>query len=349
MRNLFILPIEPIENRYPADWYRYVPNQFRDYIAENGLDFVVHQIDGIFSASNSGNTNFLNFVDSHGYKTSQMFAVSELIQKGEVHDGDVFLLTDGWNPCVNNLKTMLEMSNIDARIVGVFHAGGWDSADIIPNTVKNKDWLYESELGMFSAYDDIIVATKFHADLIIEYSNIEVYPITVCPFPMEYMKDTLKKYVIPDSKKRDIVVFPHRNSPEKQPDLADEIGKRLKLLGITYINCRDYNFTKDEYYQLLAQSKVCFSVSLQETLGIAQFEAALLGAMPLVPNRLSYTEMYHDAFKYVNDNDIVQRIVDMLEFPKHKQDAYIHNVDYVGNNFFDGNNGFYQTVLGEQR
>ena len=41
-----------------------------------------------------------------------------------------------------------------------------------------------------------------------------------------------------------------------------------------------------------------FSANTQETLGISPYEGVLVGAMPLVPNRLSYTEMYDDIWKY---------------------------------------------------
>jgi hypothetical protein len=50
--------------------------------------------------------------------------------------------------------------------------------------------------------------------------------------------------------------------------------------------------------RLLATSKIVFSASLQETLGISAYEGALLNSIPMVPDRLSYSEMYQDIFKY---------------------------------------------------
>ena len=40
------------------------------------------------------------------------------------------------------------------------------------------------------------------------------------------------------------------------------------------------------------------STALQETLGITGFEGLCLGVIPMVPDRLSYSEMYSDEFKY---------------------------------------------------
>jgi hypothetical protein len=49
---------------------------------------------------------------------------------------------------------------------------------------------------------------------------------------------------------------------------------------------------------VLGEAKMVFSANLQETLGISCYEGALVDAIPLVPDRLSYTEMYYDTFKY---------------------------------------------------
>jgi hypothetical protein len=49
---------------------------------------------------------------------------------------------------------------------------------------------------------------------------------------------------------------------------------------------------------LLGEAKMVFSANLQETLGISCYEGAVVDAIPMVPDRLSYTEMYYDTFKY---------------------------------------------------
>jgi len=49
---------------------------------------------------------------------------------------------------------------------------------------------------------------------------------------------------------------------------------------------------------LLGEAKLVFSANLQETLGISWYEGALVDAIPMVPDRLSYSEMAFDTFKY---------------------------------------------------
>jgi hypothetical protein len=62
--------------------------------------------------------------------------------------------------------------------------------------------------------------------------------------------------------------------------------------------CQDQQLTKNEYHNLLGEAKMVFSANLQETLGISCYEGAVVDAIPMVPDRLSYTEMYYDTFKY---------------------------------------------------
>jgi hypothetical protein len=113
-------------------------------------------------------------------------------------------------------------------------------------------------------------------------------------WPMEYMKDTLLPYK--GISKRDLIVFPHRIAPEKQVNIFRDLAKNLPEYD--FVVCQDQSLTKTEYHNILAQAKIVFSASLQETLGIGCYEGALVDALPMVPDRLSYKEMYSDGFKY---------------------------------------------------
>ena len=90
--------------------------------------------------------------------------------------------------------------------------------------------------------------------------------------------------------------------------------------------CQEEQLTKDEYHTLLGEAKIVFSANLQETLGISMYEGALVGAIPMVPNRLSYSEMYTgDPWAYPslwtesfdsylhNKQELCDRIVHMMD------------------------------------
>jgi hypothetical protein len=84
-------------------------------------------------------------------------------------------------------------------------------------------------------------------------------------------------------------------------------------------------------------------------LGISAFEGAVVGAIPMVPDRLSYTEMYIDAFKYpsewtdsfasykTNKHFIVAQITEYIENYKQFLPSLNKQVDSLKSNFFSCN------------
>ena len=96
--------------------------------------------------------------------------------------------------------------------------------------------------------------------------------------------------------KENIILFPHRVAPEKQPDIFRDL--RTHLPDYELIVCQEQELTKIEYHNLLGRAKLVFSANLQETLGISWYEGALVDTIPMVPDRLSYKEMAMEQFKY---------------------------------------------------
>jgi hypothetical protein len=94
-------------------------------------------------------------------------------------------------------------------------------------------------------------------------------------------------------------VFPHRIAPEKQVEIFRDLKEHLPQYE--FVVCQDQELTKNEYHNLLGEAKIVFSCSLQETLGIGCYEGAIVDAVPMVPYRLSYGEMYYEGFKYPSE------------------------------------------------
>jgi hypothetical protein len=116
-------------------------------------------------------------------------------------------------------------------------------------------------------------------------------------WPMEYMEGTLSAYK--GMPKRDLILFPHRIAPEKQVEIFRDLKEHLPQYE--FVVCQDQQLTKNEYHNLLGEAKLVFSANLQETLGISWYEGALVDAIPMVPDRLSYSEMAFDTFKYPSE------------------------------------------------
>jgi glycosyltransferase involved in cell wall biosynthesis len=96
--------------------------------------------------------------------------------------------------------------------------------------------------------------------------------------------------------KRNLILFPHRVAPEKQVDIFNDLAQQLP--EYEFVVCQDRELTKNEYHNLLGEAKMVFSANLQETLGISWYEGALVDAIPMMPDRLSYSEMALPEFKY---------------------------------------------------
>ena len=169
---------------------------------------------------------------------------------------------------------------------------------------------------------------------------------------MEYMKEELKEYKnIP---KENIILFPHRLSSEKQVGIFKDLEKSLP--EYKFVVCQEKQLTKHEYHTLLAKSKMVFSASLQETLGISMYEGVILKSIPLVPNRLSYAEMYPSFFKYdsnwtLNFENYVlykSQLIDLIRtkmenYDRKEVQSYLQSLEqYLEVDYFNFNNFKYE-------
>ena len=306
-----IVDIEAVDTRYTKQWKDYLPKQLQRATNEN-----VKVISGgeVPQATTPG--AFLNFAGTNNYKSQQMLEISRLFANGEVKDNDYFLYTDAWNPTVIQLRYMSELLGIDISIGGLWHAGSYDQADFLGRLIGDKPWVRHAEMSMFECYDDNFFASDFHIDMFTDVFDedyaIDWDKIKRVGWPMEYLKNSLDSYK--GMEKRDLILFPHRIAPEKQVDIFRDLKERLPQYE--FIVCQDQELSKNEYHNLLGEAKLVFSANLQETLGISWYEGAIVDAIPMVPDRLSYSEMALPEFKYPSEWT-------------ENFDAYLHNRDKV--------------------
>jgi hypothetical protein len=308
---IFLVDLESVETRYTGQWKTHVPELLRK--AGHNVNIISGPTD-IPSATTPG--AFLNFGGTNIYKASQVEQMGRLFCSGSVHPGDHFIFTDAWHPGVINLKYMSELLSIPVTTHGLWHAGSYDPQDFLGRLVGDKPWVRHAEKSFFHAFDHNYFATDFHitmfyANLLNDYPtenpwfsehldeilNGEEPKFVRTGWPMEYMDNTLNLYK--GMKKRDLILFPHRIAPEKQVEIFRDLKEQLPQYE--FVVCQDQELTKNEYHNLLGESKIVFSASLQETLGIGCYEGALVDAVPMVPDRLSYSEMYYAGFKYPNE------------------------------------------------
>ena len=99
---------------------------------------------------------------------------------------------------------------------------------------------------------------------------------------------------------------------------------------------------------MLGEAKIVFSANLQETLGISWYEGALVNALPMMPDRLSYSEMATEDFKYpsewtesfesykINKDKVVAQLVDYVENYEFYLPALLTQTQKLKTEFFDG-------------
>ena len=306
MANVFLIDLESVENRYTGQWKSHVPN----LLSKAGYN--VQILSGPTDIPNATTPGaFLNFGGTNIYKSAQVEQMGRLFCSGSVRPGDHFLFTDAWHPGIINLKYMSELLGIPVVTHGLWHAGSYDPQDFLGRLVGNKPWVRHAEKSFFHAFDHNYFATDFHIDMF--HHNLINDGMVENPWeeqdradmiksgkyvrtgwPMDYMSRILESYK--RMPKRNLILFPHRIAPEKQVEIFRDLKEQLPQYE--FVVCQDQELTKNEYHNLLGEAKIVFSCSLQETLGIGCYEGAIVDAIPMVPDRLSYSEMYLDTFKY---------------------------------------------------
>jgi hypothetical protein len=356
---IFLVDLEAVETRYTGQWKTHVPAILRKISND------VHIISGptdIPQATTPG--AFLNFGGTNIYKAAQVEQMGRLFCSGAVKPGDHFIFTDAWHPGIINLKYMSELLQIPVTTHGLWHAGSYDPQDFLGRLIGNAKWVRRAELSFYHAFDHNYFATEFHVKMFFDNllhngdpvenpwyaedwtERYESGKIVKTGWPMEYMEDTLLMYK--NMPKRDLILFPHRIAPEKQVEIFRDLATHLPQYE--FVVCQDQQLTKNEYHNLLGEAKLVFSANLQETLGISWYEGAIVDAIPMVPDRLSYSEMALDAFKYPSvwtkdwENyeayrpDICNRIMQYMENYEKFLPSLNTQVVELKNNFFSCNN-----------
>jgi glycosyltransferase involved in cell wall biosynthesis len=302
MSTVYLVDLEAVSTRYTGEWKLHLPQLLKK--AGHNVQ-VISGPTTIPSATTPG--AFLNFAGTNVYKSNQVEQLGYLFCAGTVNAGDHFLFTDAWHPGIINLKYMSELLGIPVTVHALWHAGSYDPQDFLGRLIGNAPWVRHAEKSYFHAIDYNYFATDFHIEMFCnnlfechtrDIIDFNPEKIVRTGWPMEYMQDTLAPYAA-SSTKRNLILFPHRIAPEKQVEIFRDLA--LQLPQYEFVVCQDTVLTKEEYHQLLVESKIVFSANLQETLGISCYEGALVDSIPMVPDRLSYTEMYYEDFKYPSE------------------------------------------------
>ena len=294
---IYLFDLEYVETRYTAQWKTELPQQIAD---TTGSDVTI--IEGPADIAGEPTPGaFLDFGGTNIYKSAQVAQMSMFFREGKVKDGDHFVFADAWHPGILQLKYMLELLQIKGTIHALWHAGSYDKHDFLGRLIGNKPWVRLTEQALFHSIDKNYFASNFHIELFLNTFGEDCAiqeKIVRTGWPMEYLTPVLQADTV-GTEKQNLILFPHRNAPEKQLNIFEDLKKELPEYN--FMNCQEHKLTKKDYHKLLGEAKMVFSANLQETLGISCYEILSTGGVPFVPNRLSYTEMYEDIFLYPSE------------------------------------------------
>ena len=227
---------------------------------------------------------------------------------------------------------MSDLLEIPVEIHSIWHAGAYDPSDILGYSMS-KPWPWDAERSWFHSSDYNYYATNSHRDMFLKNLNIPGayhHKAIRSGQPHELIVDSLTQYQ--GTAKADTVMWPHRYNDDKQPGIAEDLSSDFAMV-IT----QKMNLSKADYYATMGTSKAIFSCALHENLGISVMEAVLTGAIPIVPDRCSYTEMYLPEFKYPSEWTEVD------QFDSHR-DQLVEFINTRLDNFAD-----YQDLIKQQQ
>ena len=301
MTTIWVIPIEPLDSRFSKQWYNNIPNILASDISKQGLPWKVMTIPGKEVEGKTSGDAFLDFGNTNFYKGTQTANISHQFSEGRVKAGDKFLVTDAWNFNITAIRYMSELFEVPVEIHSIWHSGSYDPTDIYGKKLSS-DWASLQEKTWFHASDYNYFGTEFHRQMFLKNLKIQKkYHKKAIRSGQPYREVAQACMTRFDYEKKDnIVVFPHRLSDEKQPEIFRDLVQALPNEW-GYVLTHDDNFTKEEFYNVLGQSKMVFSSALHENFGTGMMEGTLCGCIPVVPDRASYGEIYQDMFRYPSD------------------------------------------------
>lgn len=336
MKNIYYIPIEPLEERYTGQWFTEFPKEF----TKAGFNVITIEGNALTNTVEVG--TFLDINSTIAYKNSQMIKIAELFHTKQIKDSDIFFFgdTEFWG--LESLRLMADMNKVEVKIYSFLHAASYIEEDAFQIA---QDYQKYTELGWIMSNDKVFVGTQHHKNVITKKrfylatsddNQILQDKIVVTGNPV--FKDAY--HTFNNIVKQDKIILPNRFDYEKRPNISLDIAIVLKRLHPTWeivvTTSRDtfksnkqwlidyalaleeqgvitikYNLTKEQYHKEIAESKVMLTTNtIEETFGYCVVEAIEYGTYPLCPNSLSHPELLeNDTDLLYNDiDDIVEKI-----------------------------------------
>lgn len=301
MEKIIYVPLEHIDSRYTI----HMDRDIMSYLIRNNYDFI--RIPTPFKIDKAPKGMFLDAANTIKTKSYQMQEIAKLYEEGKVTNETKFFFSDIWFPGIESLAYLNYFYKVNPKITGIIHAGSFTDTDFVRDMER---WAKNFEDVVFDIATEIYCASEFIKNDIIKKRLVDPKKLKVTSLPLD---STLSQYH--NDKKENIIIFNGRLCDEKQPWMFDRLKEVFNDLGerIEFIKTQELNLSKDEYYKLLAKSKVVVSYALQENFGFGVNEAVSLGCIPVLPNKLVYPEIYPKEYLFDSFDESVRLTLDAVK------------------------------------
>lgn len=354
---LYYIPIEPLEERYTEQWYRWFPAEFE----KRSIEYTI--IDGISLIEYVKTGTFLDVNSTLHYKSIQLQKISKLFFDGKIQNGDIFFVADIEFWGIESIKYLAVLQNIDIKLYGFCHAGSYTKGDYF---AKAESFAKYYECAWGHIFDKIFVGSEYHKKQLIKLRNISENKIIVSgnPYNIEEVQNQISH-----KPKKNIILLSNRPDPEKNPNLSLDVFIALKDKlpdwefkictsrqqwgrGWIYDKARwmakngvleiHEGLFKIDYLSLLQQSKIMVSNSLEENFGYCILESLIFDTIPILPNCCSHIEILNNNSNLLFDDidDQISKIIAQTKQPpgtlhlSQYLDKYKESFDIIINNFY---------------
>jgi hypothetical protein len=345
MRKLFYCGLESYEARYTlqlTEWNRRVFDR-------RGLDVVY--VPGA-TIDNTQSISVGQVLDAHGrsyFSMSQMINLVQMMRNGEVTNEDVIYFEDMFQPGIESLPYIMDQipANQRPKVFVRCLAQAIDPDDFVHVWGMSK-WMSTYE-AMVNEFVTGVLATneEMVAHMRIANWSAPIYNISGLAFGREEVLERVNNTIKPFDQRQKRVAFAARFDQEKQPgffmDLAEEYQRQhpdtsfaIFSGGPLRSNNPDYvkrahkmsdngdlqiyeNLSKNDYYNLVNDSRVLFNCALQDWVSNTVSEADTLGCNVLYPAYRSFPETFaNDPERlYIpwSQQDAINKLTPLLEAP----------------------------------
>jgi len=344
MRKLFYMGLESYEARYTLQLQEWNERVFK----EHGIDYEIITGDEL---DNSKAIVTGSVLDAHGrsyYSLSQTMNLVQKMKNGEITSDDVIFYEDMFTPGLECLPYIMDQSPPEYRpkVFLRFLAQTTDPDDFLIREGMF-DWMRRYEQMVDEFVTGICVASEeFVAHLRTAGFKKPIY-VTGLPFGKSEVQERVPTPK-PLKERTKRVGFAARWDDEKQPhfymDLAEEYYKidptvefaifcghpELKSSDQEYVdralalqegdtaNFKIYTgLKKNDYYNLLADSKVLFNCALQDWVSNTVSEADTFGTLTLYPAYRSFPEVFANNGRHLyvpwSMEDCVSKLSNMFD------------------------------------